>query len=78
MESTAVIKDEAEILASYKRYWLIRANQGLTDKEIVKMSGVTPNCIVNWRNGRSVPREKALFKIANTLGVMVSDFFEGG
>lgn len=78
MATTAVITDTAEILASYKRYWLLRANLGLTDKEVIEKAEVTNRSIINWRKGIAVPREKALYKIANTLGVKVSDFFEGG
>lgn len=78
MGQTAIVTDAAEIMATYKRYWLIRANLGLTDRDVIEKANVPNTSISNWRNGKALPREKTLYKIATTLGVKVSDFFEGG
>ena len=78
MASASITVDKNEVLATYKRFWLIRSNLGMTDSEVADKAGVNRRCLVRWKSGEVLPQTKTLFKIATALGVKVSDFFEGG
>lgn len=53
-----------QINDSYMRYYKLRINRGLSDKEVSEMVGVSYNAIVNWAKGRYIPATKVLYKIA--------------
>ncbi|MBQ3045169.1 MAG: helix-turn-helix domain-containing protein [Clostridia bacterium] len=46
-------------------------NRGWTPYEIAKISGVSQATLSDWKNGKSVPRNKTLKKLADCLGVSV-------
>lgn len=62
-----------EILSTYQKYYNIRANRGMSDTEVSNSVKVSRNTLVNWKNGRTMPSVKTLYKIANFFGVAVTD-----
>ncbi|MFO7560115.1 MAG: helix-turn-helix domain-containing protein [Desulfobacterales bacterium] len=54
----------------------LRTRQGLSQKELAKHVGVTPSTISQVESNSIYPSLQALFKIAETLSVEVSSFFQ--
>ncbi|WDH25074.1 helix-turn-helix domain-containing protein [Pseudomonas chlororaphis] len=52
----------------------LRANAGMTQKELAKASGISVPQIGRYETGLSAPRMTALVKLARALGVEVSAF----
>jgi transcriptional regulator with XRE-family HTH domain len=47
--------------------------QGLTQKSLAKMVGVSPQSVTNWLNGTNFPRPPVLLKLAATLKLTFDD-----
>lgn len=46
-----------------------RLEQGLSQAQLAKVTGVSQPTVANWENGSHIPRQKALEKIGTALGV---------
>ena len=55
----------------------VRQNQGLSQKELAKRAGVTPSSISQIEKNQISPSIPALFRLAESLAVGVTTFFEG-
>lgn len=66
---------QEEILAAYKKYFLMRANLGKSDKKIAEEAGVCRETLSAWRTGKRMPSLPILLKLANFFNVKVTDFF---
>lgn len=54
---------------SYERYRELRDSRGLKDADIAKETGITKSTFSDWKNGRYIPKQPKLQKIADLLGV---------
>lgn len=77
MSKTKTYTNSAEIMAGYKRYYMLRINKGMTDREIADTVNISYNALINWRMGRAVPSIKNLYKLAQYFGTQVSYLIEG-
>ena len=64
------------ISVSYDKYFMMRAEKGLSESDVAKMAGITASMLSRWRRGLSTPSLKTLHKIATVFECKVSDFFE--
>lgn len=55
----------------YENYVTVRDEKGLRDADVAKMSGITKSTFVDWKNGRSQPKQEKLKRIADCLDVTV-------
>lgn len=55
----------------YSIFEQLLQNHGWTPYEISKISGVSQATLSDWKNGKSMPRNKTLKKLADCLGVSV-------
>lgn len=55
----------------YSIFEQLLQNRGWTPYEISKISGVSQATLSDWKNRKSVPRNKTLKKLADCLGVSV-------
>ncbi len=51
----------------------VRREQGLSQEQLAKISGLSRSSIINFETGRRDPRVKDLRKIANALNVSVKE-----
>ena len=52
----------------------IRLNKGMTLKEFGKLFGTSKSIVYRWENGTSLPSKSRLKKIADLIGMPVSEF----
>lgn len=64
-----------EILAAYKKYFMLRADLGKSDSGIAKEADVCRETLSAWRTGKRMPSLPTLVKLANFFNVKVTDFF---
>lgn len=57
----------------YKKYAILRDARGLNDNKVCKATGIASATISSWKNGRYTPKIDKLQKIAELLGVSVTD-----
>lgn len=57
----------------YKDYAKIRDEKGLTDYAVSKASGVSTATLTSWKQGIYTPKVDKVKKLADALGVKVSD-----
>lgn len=60
----------------YSRFLAILKAKNLTPYKISKETGISQATLTAWKNGTYVPKYDKLKKLADYLGVNVSDFFE--
>ncbi len=60
----------------YSRFLAILKAKNLTPYKVSKDTGVSQATLTSWKNGSYVPKYDKLKKLADYLGVSVSDFFE--
>ena len=51
----------------------LRTNYGLSQKEMAKVLGVSPDTMSNYENARTVPNKKVLDRIDDVFGVNYND-----
>lgn len=51
--------------------------QGLYAYKVSKMSGVTTTTLTNWKQGKYIPKQDKMQKLANCLGVSVEYLMTG-
>lgn len=73
LEGDAKVKVQHELGARIKK---IRKKQGMSQKELSKLIGVTPSNISQIESSLIYPSLPALYKIAENLSVEVSSFFQ--
>lgn len=56
----------------YERYCQIRDSKGLKDADIARIASIPKSTFSEWKNGRSIPKEPKMRKIANALGVSIA------
>ena len=56
---------------------LLRKNKGLTQAELAERCDVTQPIIARWEKNQVQPRAKALEKLAEALGVSITEFMSG-
>lgn len=61
----------------YDNYCRIRDSKGLKDAEIARLANIPKSSLSEWKNGRSIPKEAKLEKIANVLGVTTYELRTG-
>lgn len=60
----------------YSRFLAILKSKNLTPYKVSKETGISQATLTAWKNGTYVPKYDKLKKIANYLGINVSDLFE--
>lgn len=55
----------------YERYCKLRDALGYRDSDVAKGTGITKSTFSDWKNGRSIPKEEKLKKIALFLNTSV-------
>lgn len=55
----------------YENYCAARDEKGLRDADVARNTGITKSTFVDWKNGRSQPKQEKLEKIASCLDVTV-------
>lgn len=60
--------------SAYEKYSEIRDRLGYTDYKVAKDTGIGTATISNWKNGKYMPKDDKLRKIAAYLGVTVDSF----
>ena len=60
-----------------KRIGLLRRQKGLTQEELAKHMGVSPQAVSKWENDQTCPDISALPKLAGLLGVTVDALLSG-
>lgn len=58
--------------------YTLRAEKGLTQKELGDLLGVTNKAVSKWENGSAIPRVQLLPKLAEILGCTQEELFLGG
>ena len=62
---------------SYERYAKIRDLRGFTDYKVTKLAGIKGTATIsNWKNGKYVPKDDKMQRIADVLNVSL-DFLVG-
>lgn len=56
---------------------LLRKNKGLTQAELAEMCDVTQPIIARWEKNQVQPRAKTLERLADALGVPITEFMSG-
>lgn len=64
------------VRVSYEKYFIRRADAGLTEQEMAEKVGVSVSQLSRWRTGKSTPSVRTLYKISMALNCKVSDFFD--
>lgn len=64
------------IRVSYEKYFVRRADKGLSEADMAERIGISTSQLSRWRTGHSVPSIRTLYKISIILECKVSDFFE--
>ena len=77
MGAKVLVSSEKQINESYMRYYMLRINKGMSDKEVADAAGVALSALANWRTGKAMPSVKTLFKLAQYLDTQVSYLVEG-
>ena len=55
----------------YERYCKLRDSLGYRDSDVAKGTGITKSTFSDWKNGRSIPKDEKLKKIALFLDTSV-------
>jgi|GEM_PF-406192 len=53
----------------YKNYCKLRDSKGIKDADVARSTGITKSTFSDWKNGRSVPKNEKLQKIADYFQV---------
>lgn len=61
----------------YENYCAARDAKGYKDADVSRIAGITKSTFVDWKNGRSQPKQEKLEKIADCLDVSV-DYLRTG
>lgn len=61
----------------YERYCRLRNSAGYKDSDVAKGSGITKSTFSDWKNGRYVPKQAKLQKIADFLNVDLDYLING-
>lgn len=56
----------------YEIFEQLLQKRGMSSYEVSKLSGVSQATLSDWKNGKSIPRNKTLKKIADVLNVSVA------
>ena len=57
----------------YERYCELRDSLGYRDSDVAKGTGITKSTFSDWKNGRSIPKDEKLKKIALFLDTSVGN-----
>lgn len=61
----------------YEIYCKLRNEKGVKDADVSKATNITKSTFSDWKNGRSVPKQEKLQKIADYFGVTL-DYLTNG
>ena len=61
----------------YEIFEQLLQKYGVTPYKLGKETGIAPSTFTDWKNGRSVPKNDKLLKIANYFGVSVDYLMTG-
>lgn len=61
----------------YDNYCKLRDARGLKDADIAKITGITKSTFSDWKNGRSIPKNNKLQKVADYFGVSLDYLING-
>lgn len=61
----------------YEIYCKLRDEKGIRDADVAKNTNITKSTFSDWKNGRSVPKQEKLQKIADYLGVTLDYLMNG-
>ena len=61
---------------AYQKYAKIRDSKGFTDYRVSQISGVSRSNLSDWKLGRTMPKRQTLQRIADALGVPLSELME--
>ena len=62
--------------STFEKYDKLRAEKGLKDTDVARLSNVDQSTISNWRKGHYMPKLDKLSRIAAVLGTSVTYFME--
>lgn len=65
------------VTASYKKYFALRANKGLSEREVAEMAGIHVSTLSRWRNDKVIPTVQILYKLSLVLDCKATDMIEG-
>lgn len=60
----------------YEKFKKLCENKGVSSYRISQETGITQSTFSDWKNGRSVPKQDKLKKIADYFGVDVAYFYD--
>ena len=60
----------------YEKFRELCEKKGVTAYKISQETGITQSTFSDWKNGRSVPKQDKLKKIADYFGVDVGFFYD--
>ena len=60
----------------YEKFKKLCENKGVSPYRISQETGITQSTFSDWKNGRSVPKQDKLKKIADYFGVDVAYFYD--
>lgn len=63
-------------MSSYDNYATIRDSKNLTDYKVAKDTGIGTATFSNWKNGKYQPKQDKVAKIADYLGVEITDILD--
>lgn len=55
----------------------LRKSKGMNQEELAERSGYSRSSIINWENGKRIPRADDITRLAVVLGVSESELIEG-
>ena len=61
-------------MITYERYAEIRNSKGLKDSDICRMTGIPQSTFSEWKNGKYVPKQDKMARIAEALGMGYTEF----
>lgn len=65
------------VTASYNKYFALRANKGLGERDVAELAGINVSILSRWRSGEKIPTVKVLYKIALALECQTTDMIDG-
>lgn len=59
--------------ANYSIYEKHRDDKGLSNADVIRITGISASTFSDWKSGRSKPKLEKLVKISSCLGVTIED-----
>lgn len=76
-ESAYCTKRKERICVFWENYEALCKKAGKSPSLVAREAGLSSGAIFNWKNRQSIPRNAVLVRLADVLGVSVSELIEG-